>query len=319
MLTEAKYMEAKSPDMLSMEFSHIFNENLSNKLAKFETERQRALLLAVLSTISGLVCFLGALYFVITHPTVSESLSKLEGLVLSCLFFFTISIGFIIKKCFEEQIKIEIRQDVCKSFGNLKWKIGRYDEEDIFHIANLFEHYKASFDDVFYGRYGDVDYEIIESELFRDTKGKLYKTIFKGCIVRMRMNKKFIGNTVIYPNSIMHKSPFKELRYTELEDTIFEKKFDVFTDDEVEARYLITPTFMERLYNMKLAFNAKKIYCSFYDTDLFIGLYTEKDLFSLGSLFRPTNDPKQFFQMFEQILSIRNLISYFKLEQKTGL
>ena len=104
-----------------------------------------------------------------------------------------------------------------------------------------------------------------------------------------------------------------------MEDCVFEKRFDVFTDDEVEARYLITPSFMERLSNLKTAFSARKIYCSFYDKELLIGLYTEKDLFSIGSLRKPANDPKQFFTLFEQILSIIKLIDYFKLNQKTGL
>lgn len=100
---------------------------------------------------------------------------------------------------------------------------------------------------------------------------------------------------------------------------MFEKKFDVFTDDEVEARYLITPSFMERLNNMKTAFEAYAISCAFYDKYLLVGLSTRKDLFSIGDLKKPVNDGKQFFTMFEEILSIIKLIDHFKLDQKIGL
>ena len=100
---------------------------------------------------------------------------------------------------------------------------------------------------------------------------------------------------------------------------MFKKKFDVFTDDEVEARYLITPSFMERLNNMKTAFSADRVSCAFYDKYLLVGLHTSKDLFSIGSLKEPVNDGKQFFTMFEEILSIIKLIDHFKLNQKIGL
>ena len=110
-----------------------------------------------------------------------------------------------------------------------------------------------------------------------------------------------------------------KLKRTKLEDVEFEKRFNVFTDDEVEARYLITPSFMERLNEMKVAFKANTVSCAFYEKSLLIALSTGKDLFSIGSLFKRIDDPKQFFTMFEEILSIIKLIDHFKLNQKIGL
>ena len=99
----------------------------------------------------------------------------------------------------------------------------------------------------------------------------------------------------------------------------FEKNFDVFTNDEVDARYLITPTFMERIKNLELAFKADKIKCAFYNKWLIIALSTKKDLFSICSLTKPICDNNQYFQMYEEIESIIKLIDYFKLDQKIGL
>ena len=36
-----------------------------------------------------------------------------------------------------------------------------------------------------------------------------------------------------------------------LEDIYFNKQFNVYSDDEVETRYLLTTAFMERLSNLK--------------------------------------------------------------------
>ena len=142
--------------------------------------------------------------------------------------------------------------------------------------------------------------------------------MFSGVIIKLDINKQFSGNTVIRPNSIGHFSPSPHLRHTILEDLNFEKKFDVYTNDEVEARYLITPSFMERLNNMKTVFEACSVSCAFYENYLLIGLNT-CDLFSIGNLNVPLDDANQYFKMYDEILSIMKLIDHFKLDQKTGL
>ena len=142
---------------------------------------------------------------------------------------------------------------------------------------------------------------------------------FKGVIVRVPMNKTVDTHTVITVNTSAHVSPVKGLRHTTLEDVVFEKKFDVFTDNEVEARYLITPSFMQRLNSMKTAFVAERIECAFYKGELIITLHSSRDLFAIGSLIKPVEDSKPYFKMIEEILSIIKLIDHFKLDQRIGL
>ena len=117
----------------------------------------------------------------------------------------------------------------------------------------------------------------------------------------------------------MHTPPSYKLKYTELEDPEFNKIFDVYTNDEITARYLITPSFMQRLKNMEVAFKADNTSCAFYENYLIIALSTKKDLFSLCSLIKPLKETQQYFQMYEEIVSILKLIDHFKLDQKIGL
>ena len=70
---------------------------------------------------------------------------------------------------------------------------------------------------------------------------------------------------------------------------------------------------------MKTAFKASKIRCAFYGQYLLVGLSTNKDLFSLCSLVTPMDDAQQYFQMYEEIVSIVKLIDHFRLDQKIGL
>ena len=117
----------------------------------------------------------------------------------------------------------------------------------------------------------------------------------------------------------MHTPPSYKLKYTELEDPEFNKIFDVYTNDEITARYLITPSFMQRLKNMEVAFKADNTSCAFYENCLIIALSTKKDLFSLCSLIKPLKETQQYFQMYEEIVSILKLIDHFKLDEKIGL
>ena len=133
------------------------------------------------------------------------------------------------------------------------------------------------------------------------------------------MNKKFNSHTVIKPNMLGRFLANSELKHTVLEDTEFEKKYDVLTNNEVEARYLLTPSFMERLKNIQMSFMAYSTECAFYQDKLIIAIDNLQDKFHVGSIWKPLTDERQYFQMYEEIESIIKLIDHFKLDQKIGL
>lgn len=109
------------------------------------------------------------------------------------------------------------------------------------------------------------------------------------------------------------------LNEIKLEDPEFAKKYRAYSSDEVEGRYLITPAFMERFNNVKTAFGAKKIKCSFYDKYLMFAITSSKNLFEIGNLFHSLKNPKAMTVFFEELVSILVLVDYFKLDEKTKL
>lgn len=102
------------------------------------------------------------------------------------------------------------------------------------------------------------------------------------------------------------------------EDISFDKKFCIYSEDQVEARYLVTPAFMERMKNLETAFGTKKIKCSFFEDRIMFAMSTNKDLFELGSLYSSslTHHIEQFY---DQINSIYEIIDHFKLNERIGL
>ena len=104
-----------------------------------------------------------------------------------------------------------------------------------------------------------------------------------------------------------------------MEDVEFCRKFDVYSSDEVEARYLATPAFIERFQSLKTVFGAKKIKCAFYEDKVMFAISTSKDLFEIGNLFTPLENPEKILNFYKQITAIPEMIDYFKLDEKTGL
>ena len=128
----------------------------------------------------------------------------------------------------------------------------------------------------------------------------------------------FIGITNLF-EMCREQVIFDDLKKIELEDVEFNEKYMLYSDDEVEARYLATPAFMERLKNLELAFCAKKIKVSCRGNKILFAIESRKDLFEFVDINKPLNNPEQFKKFFDQISSVLLMIDHFKLDEKTGL
>ena len=109
------------------------------------------------------------------------------------------------------------------------------------------------------------------------------------------------------------------LQQVNLEDVKFEKEYNVYSNDQIEARYVLTTAFMERFKNIQLAFRASKIEASISEQGILLAISTNRDLFKIGKLWRPVADYEQIKTMMEEFASILELIDTLKLEQNIGM
>ena len=63
--------------------------------------------------------------------------------------------------------------------------------------------------------------------------------------------KKFSSQTIVASRTLNTKFIGEK---EQMDDTLFNDEFRVFTDDKIEARYLLTPAFMKRLRELKEKF-----------------------------------------------------------------
>lgn len=308
------------------DFYNKFKNNCVPIFEKFEAEKSKAINMVITSAVFVIILFFAVMWHF--KMNMSDTWSITAPFVITYAGALLTIISCYSKK-FESRIKKQIMPIVCDCFENLRWIEKPIVDHFIYTHSGLISksYNKVTTDDVFEGTFRNVPLKIEENEYWeitrkRNSKGEYVEhtqVIFKGVIVTLQMNKNFTGHTLVKPDSLTKSVDVSGLRHTTLEDVKFEKQYDVFTNDEVEARYLLTPTFMERLTGVKNVFKAKKISCAFYQNNFILALDTRRDLFKLGSLFKKAGDTKQFFQMYEEIESILKLIDHFKLDQKIGL
>ena len=118
---------------------------------------------------------------------------------------------------------------------------------------------------------------------------------------------------------LMRKKQTKPLDKVYLEDPKFNSKFDVYSSDQIEARFWVTPAFMERFQNLKTVFNAKKAKCSFYDNKIMIAIDTNKNVFEIGELYKSLENPETIRTFCKEVSSINELIDYFKIHELVEL
>ena len=144
---------------------------------------------------------------------------------------------------------------------------------------------------------------------------------FRGVLVEFDMNKNFEGHTFVHERANtsrgikFNRSKFEEVK---LEDPEFMQKYVVYSDNQVEARYVLTTAFIERFLKMKVAFKAKYIRAAFKDGKITIAINAGRDLFQMANLEKDT-DSNTFTELFDEILSVLELINALKLNQKIGL
>jgi Protein of unknown function (DUF3137) len=98
-----------------------------------------------------------------------------------------------------------------------------------------------------------------------------------------------------------------ELKRVGLGDSTFEKAFEVYSNDQVEARYLVHPVFMERLLHLEQAFNGRRVRCGFHEGALLLSVETD-DRYEIGDMFKRLDDPARARRIVGDIAEIMKLM-----------
>ena len=143
------------------------------------------------------------------------------------------------------------------------------------------------------GRIADADIRVCEAKLeqkVKTDKGEHWKTVFQGSLLEMDFHRDFIGTTIVLRDAGIFNSKRKgEMKRIGLASPKFEKIFEAYGTDQVEGRYLLTPTFMETLIDLEETVDGKKIRFAFNEGRLWIAV-EHPNRFETKSLRQPMTD-----------------------------
>lgn len=215
-------------------------------------------------------------------------------ILIGVLAFIAIS---MVSKNYRSNFKKKIVKKITAFVDeNLVYSPEGYVPRDEFTNSAIFQKYCNLYngEDHFKGKLGKTAIEFSEvtgkhvTSSGTGSKRKEHQSlIFKGIFFVADFNKNFNGHTVVLPDtaermlgklgqSLQSMSSRGEL--VKLEDPEFEKEFCVYSSDQVEARYILSPSLMKRIVDFKRKWNTR-VYLSFRYSKVYIAINMKKNLF----------------------------------------
>lgn len=184
---------------------------------------------------------------------------------------------------FKHEVAAEVFRIVCPtaSYAPLEGIAQAvFDEPGLFNRRGGFKS-----DDRVRGRIGQTPFEAADVSRSYTTGGKNSRTVvvFRGLFFHLDFNKALRGVTLVDPvaagsSSIGDRS---DLGRVTLENPAFDQAFAVWASDEVEARYILTPSMMERILSLQ-ARTEKPVHLAFKGNRAFLGINYGRALFEPG-------------------------------------
>ncbi|CAH0533328.1 hypothetical protein VST7929_01194 [Vibrio stylophorae] len=173
------------------------------------------------------------------------------------------------------------------------------------------------------GTYQGLRFTVQEFELKRErsNNGKSSSEIvFTGIGIDIQCPKPFQGTTLVQTDkgTISRFFERQKMARVRLEDPKFERTFEVYGSDQIEARYLLSTAMMERLLHLTTIYG-DKIQACFEQNRLFILIPSKHDYFcGLDNLYQAITFEQPIVQMFNEIIEIHQLIDILKLQSPSG-
>ncbi|MEN8927672.1 MAG: DUF3137 domain-containing protein [Flavobacteriales bacterium] len=258
-----------------MEFSAEVNSIIEAEIQRMEESKQKY---AELGRKASLICY----------PAAGALLLSVFYFSLGGFFWFLVLFVFgipsILKSINRSSLVTQVKQNLLipvlgEIMPDITYTPTLCVPQESFESSDLFERpsrYKG--EDLFEGIHGKTTFSFseIHAEKKTGSKNNNYKTIFKGLFLVADFNKKLANETFVFTSG--GGKWFSKYKRVRLENPEFESNFKVFSDNEVEARYVLTPSMMERLIALEKLFEAQ-LFASFRGNNVYIALENRHNFF----------------------------------------
>ena len=225
----------------------------------------------------------------------------------------------------KQDLKVFLAKKVFSFFGLTFTDYAGGFYRDQFDALGMLPAYNtANLEDRIAGTHDGVKIDIAEAHLLKlKSSGKhaSYRTTFRGLLCAFSFPKDFNGRTVIRTEKRWHRKLVRRIKSSDerviLEDSLFNNLFEVDSTDQTEARYLLTPAFMERLLILIDRLDSRRTNLAFDMNRLLISLDLRADSFEAGSPFESAYDKERVQSLIDEVMLIFEVIDGLALKLKT--
>jgi hypothetical protein len=246
--------------------------------------------------------------------------AKATLIAAGCILFVVLVIlgllpNFLMRE-YRSAFKMSVMDKLIKFLDpNLQYDPFSFVPGGVYSMANLFrqqaERYSGS--DLVKGRLFEmpVEFSQVHSEYYtRQGKSHRWVTIFKGFFFVADCIKNFPGQTIVLPDVAQNllgklgqalqsfSAPLGRL--VKFDDAEFEKYFVVYSEDEAQARDILSPALMSRVVEFRKKNRSSFLRLSFAGSQVFVAMSRERN-FCDPSLFGPVIDFAKIGQYLEYI------------------
>ncbi len=290
--------------------SRYYQDQILPRLIEGETQRQEVVRkvkreIPILAVIAVVV--ISGLFLQFRHPMV-----LVMGGVFSIIGLM--SYAQSITASIKANVKYNMVHGVCNYLG---WQFSPDVEQgpDLIVITDngLLPqiYHRIAYEDQIVGHLSGTDFSALECHMERKIetdKGHRWDTVFRGMVIQIDFHRDFLGRTVVLRDKgFFNKRQNAGMQKVGLVDPVFEAIFEAYGTDQVEARYLLTPDFMQKLVDLEHSVDGKNIRFGFLNGFLYITLETP-DRFEAGSIYKPLMDEARMQRILDEVSALCHVI-----------
>lgn len=344
----ASVADTGSAEGLPEGFEVYYNTTIEPELDRFDKKRRNGGRLMVLF---GVVALLGLI------ATVWLNNKNIGGtaVVVICVAGVVLAIlGLVLSYQYMRKItKTALVEPTCRFLGyEYTHKPSGFPVKRFYDLKLIRRHRESSThtEDLITGMHNGLPFQLCEVEIKdkRDNEEKKKNDkgiLFRGLLFICEFPHDFSGETRVLHSvdrTLLPKTAAdgSALESVYLEESQFSQSFHIYSSDQVEARYVLNPSFMERLMDLVAHFNpmpdlseeaaeieqswlyqkmmklANSVSVAFVDNQMLISIRTNDDRFEGGSVFKSLNDRQRVEKLLVELQVVPEILDTLALEEK---
>jgi len=312
--------------MPKIDFTDLYSTEIQSEINTLETARKKG----AQQQVFGIVLLLASVLFGFFVFQLNTMLALSVGLIL-----FVLSARLLYKAAKVQTLLLDffksrlIPKMIKRIHPDLRYEPSGKVSQSQFITSKIFQQSIDVFEgeDWVKGRIDQTEIEFSEllvQYITRDSKGNETKnTAFKGIFFIADFHKEFKGETFVLKDHAQKLfgnmgTFFQRINGARpelilMENPVFEKQFVVYGTDQIESRYIITPSMMERMVDMNRQF--KGIQFSFVNSKLYIAIPFRENLFE-PKLFKSLENAEYIKSYFQILSSCIGIVDSLELNER---